>query len=138
MITAEPIDPKLTGPVYEKWGETARAGFQVVPDILLRKMHLLEINPTELTVLLNVLMHWWFSDRKPFPRTTTIARRMGSKLRTVQSALASLEAKKLIEREEGPNDAVYVNPALLVKKLAEFTKDDPQYLIRTKGSGGVA
>ena len=107
---------------------TARAGFQVAPDMLLKKMHLLDINPTELTVLLNVLMHWWYREKKPFPRTTTIARRMGSKLRTVQNALSSLEEKKLIEREIGPNDATYVNPAPLVKKLAEFTKDDPEYL----------
>ena len=58
---------------------------------------------------------------------------MGSKLRTVQNALASLEEKKLIEREVGPNDATYVNPAPLVKKLAEFTKDHPEYLMRTRG-----
>src|ERR1700730_7740037 len=134
MLGTEAANLKATtNPVYEKWGETARAGFQVVPDMLLKKMHLLDINPTELTVLLNVLMHWWYREKKPFPRTTTIARRMGSKLRTVQNALASLEEKKLIEREMGPNDATYVNPAPLVKKLAEFTKDDPEYLIRTRG-----
>lgn len=134
MLAIETTDLKATtGPVYEKWGETARAGFQVVPDMLLKKMHLLDINPTELTVLLNILMHWWYREKKPFPRTTTIARRMGSKLRTVQHAIASLEEKKLIEREVGPNDETYVNPAPLVAKLAEFTKDDPEYLIRTRG-----
>ncbi len=38
----------------------------------LKKMHLLEINPTELTVLLNILMHWWSREKKPFPRTSRL------------------------------------------------------------------
>lgn len=124
--------------VQDKWGEAARGGFQAVPDILLKGQKQLGLNSTELVVLLNVLMHWWYRDQKPFPRSTTIAKRMGSDVRTVQRALAKLEELELIERRPGPEGASYVDPALLVQRLEALVKDDPEYLVRTKGLRGVA
>jgi hypothetical protein len=63
------------------------AEFQIVPDLLLKNQKTLGLNATEMVVLLNVLMHWWHRDQKPFPRSTTIAKRMGITVRTVQRAL---------------------------------------------------
>jgi hypothetical protein len=70
--------PALTGPTHEKWGAAALAGFQTVPDLLLRHQKTLKISSAEMVVLLNVLMHWWYRDQMPYPRPTTIARSTGA------------------------------------------------------------
>jgi hypothetical protein len=119
--------------VYEKWGEAARAGFQAVPDLLFKHQETLNLNPTELVVLLNVLMHWWYRHQKPFPRPTTIARRMGSTVRTVQRAIAKLEEERLLVRQFGPNKVPVLDPEPLVRRLSAFAKNDPDYLVRTGG-----
>ncbi len=120
--------------VYEKWGEAARAGFQAVPDLLLKQQETLKLNPTELVVLLNVLMHWWYRDQKPFPRPTTIARRMGSTVRTVQRAITKLESEGLVQRQRGPKNVMVLDPDPLVQRLAELAKTDLDYLRRTRGA----
>jgi DNA-binding MarR family transcriptional regulator len=120
-------------PSQQKWGEAARGGFQVVPDVLLKNQHVLNIGPTELVVLLNVLMHWWYKDQKPFPRPTTIARRMGITVRTVQRALARLEEAELVVRQKGPNDSTFLDPSPLVERLSQLVKTDRDYLIRVDG-----
>jgi hypothetical protein len=64
MLGTEAANLKATsGPVYEKWGRDRARRFPGGARMLLKKMHLLDINPTELTVLLNVLMHWWRTKR---------------------------------------------------------------------------
>ncbi len=118
------------GAVYEKWGEAARAGFQAVPDLLLKQQESLQLNPTELVVLLNVLMHWWYRDQKPFPRPTTIARRMGSTVRTVQRAITKLETAGLVQRQKGPKNVMVLDPDPLVKRLCELAKNDLDYIHR--------
>lgn len=117
--------------VYEKWGEAARAGFQAVPDLLLKQQETLKLTPTELVVLLNVLMHWWYREQKPFPRPTTIARRMGSTVRTVQRAITKLEREGLVQRQRGPKNVMVLDPDPLVRKLSELAKTDLDYLRRT-------
>ena len=137
--TSKQPDTALNGAVIEKWGEAAKAGFQAIPDLLFKHQRTLSINATELVVLLNVLMHWWYRDQKPFPRSSTIARRMGSDIRTVQRALSRLEELELIERTKGPKkDTTYVDPQRLVAKLEILAMDDPDYLVRTQGRSGVA
>ncbi len=118
------------GAVYEKWGEAARAGFQAVPDLLFKQQEALKLNPTELVVLLNVLMHWWYRDQKPFPRPTTIARRMGSTVRTVQRAITKLEREGLVQRQRGPKNVMVLDPDPLVRRLSELAKTDLDYLHR--------
>jgi hypothetical protein len=129
---------RSTDPIFDKWGDAARAGFQAVPDLLLKNQKDLGINAVELVVLLNVLMHWWYRDQKPFPRPTTIAKRMGANIRTVQRALAALEEGGLIVRAEGPNAENVLDPEPLVKRLSELAKHDFDYQFRTGGLGGVA
>ncbi len=84
-------------------------------------------------VLLNVLMHWWYEHQKPFPRPTTIARRMGSTVRTVQRAIAKLENDGLLVRRITPKRVAELDPDPLVQKLCEFAKTDKDYLVRTGG-----
>ncbi len=87
-------------------------------------------NASELVVPLNVLMHWWYRDQKPFPRPTTIARRMGVNVRSVQRALANLQEMKLLVREKGPKEIIWLDPAPLVERLAQLAETDRDYLIR--------
>ena len=60
--------PPFKGTTHEKWGAAALAGFQTVPDLLLKHQKTLKISSAEMVVLLNVLMHWWYRDQMPFPR----------------------------------------------------------------------
>ncbi len=114
---------------YQKFGEAAIGGFQVVPDILLKRQGELGLTNVELVVLLNILMHWWTPGKNPYPRPSTIAHRMNSSTRTIQRAIAALEEKRLLLRE---NDLhrTYLNPQPLVVKLAELVRSDEHYQYR--------
>lgn len=118
--------------VYAKYREASIAGFQVVPDLLLKHQHDLGLSPTDLTVLLNVLMHWWYPERKPFPRSTTIAKRMGVTPRTVQRSLQQLEELGLLVREKEVRGPTYLDPAPLVARLEELARKDADYLHRRR------
>lgn len=119
--------------IFEKWGDAARAGFQAVPDLLLKHQGRLGLNSGELVVLLNVLQHWWYAEQKPFPRPTTIARRMGSTVRTVQRALMNLEKKgALVKTQRLEDDRPAFDPEPLVKKLSALAKTDPDYWHRVE------
>lgn len=87
----------------DKWGtgigSTPYTGFVAIPEAMLRGQKDLGINPTEMVVLQNILMHWWHPDKMPFPSNEGIAKRMGVETRTVQRAMRSLETQGLIERE---------------------------------------
>jgi hypothetical protein len=62
------------GAAHEKWGDALNAGFQLVPDVLLKHQSRLGLNPVDLVRLLDVLMHWWFAEQLPFPKTSLISR----------------------------------------------------------------
>jgi DNA-binding MarR family transcriptional regulator len=129
--------PALTGPTHEKWGAAALAGFQTVPDLLLRHQKTLKISSAEMVVLLNVLMHWWYRDQMPYPRPTTIARRMGTTVRTVQRALLKLQELGLLEKVENNNGGTSLDPTPLVRRLCELAQTDSNYLLKKQG-GAVA
>lgn len=120
--------------VMAKWGEAAVGGFQAVPDVLLKNQDKLGLSPTELVVLLNITMHWWYPTQRPFPRSTTIAKRMGVDTRTIQRALARLQELKLLakvkepEGESGEREVCDLNG--LVLALSGLAKDDPDYNYR--------
>lgn len=117
--------------VYAKYGEASIAGFQAVPDLLLKNQAVLGLSATDLVVLLNVLMHWWYPTQKPFPRSTIISTRMGISPRTVQRSLNELEKAGLLVRVKD-EDRIYLDPAPLVAKLTELAKSDTDYQIRRK------
>ncbi|MEJ7747004.1 MAG: helix-turn-helix domain-containing protein [Luteimonas sp.] len=73
-------------------------GFLVIPVLLLKRQRELGLDNTEALVLLNLLAAWWETDKRPYPRSTTIAQRMGVTPRTVQRSLEKLEKKGLILR----------------------------------------
>jgi hypothetical protein len=81
-----------------KWGRALEAGFQQIPDVLIRAQRLLELNPLDLAIVLNITMHWWEDENLPYPRPSMIAKRIGVSTRTVERRLADLARRGLVKR----------------------------------------
>jgi len=127
--------PSLPMRAADKWQDAAKAGFQLLPDLLLRHQAELELTATDLVVLINLTMHWWYPDQRPFPRSSTIAKRMGIDRRSVQRSLAKLSEKGLVERmvESLPdgNERQVCDLSGLQQRLSDLAKRDPVCLLRT-------
>jgi predicted transcriptional regulator len=86
------VEAKWQGAVNEK------SGFVALPISLLRLQKQLKLNATDMVVLTNLLAHWWKPNEGVFPRTTTIANRMGVDKRTIQRSTQKLVRAGLMER----------------------------------------
>ena len=119
---------------FEKWGDAGIAGFQALPDLLLKKQVELGLSPTDMLVLINVLMHWWYRDQRPFPRNITIATRMGIDTRTVQRSIKKMIDLDLIGREEEKTEEgetrTVIDVSKLVNRLSAFAQKDENFLYR--------
>jgi hypothetical protein len=82
----------------QKWGAAADAGFQIIPDVLFRCQRFLELDATDVVVLSNIMLHWWFEEDLPHPRPSVIAKRMNVSTRTVERHIEGMEKKGLITR----------------------------------------
>ena len=88
----------------ERWGKNViKAGYTVVPSIILRAQARLHINAVELAVLLHLLDHWWDNAEMPFPSKKRIADRLDVSTKTVQRAAAKLETEGLVRRVKRSN-----------------------------------
>lgn len=90
--------PQAHSAAYDKWGESLRAGFQIVPNVLIRGQSKLGLDTVDLAILLNITLHWWEAGQLPHPRLSIIANRIGVSRRTVERRVARLEEAGLIER----------------------------------------
>lgn len=82
-----------------KWGATVmKAGFCLIPSILLRCQQRIGLNPTQLAVLLQLADFWWSAERKPYPSKQLLSERLGISPRQVQRYIAELEEAGLIQR----------------------------------------
>jgi len=96
-----PAEDKSKFIAKRKWTSTViDAGFQIVPDTLVRAQAYLGLSPVDVVILLNVGMHWWQEDNLPFPRPSVIAKRMGTSTRTVERRLAKLQENGFLKRLE--------------------------------------
>ncbi|NTI46122.1 helix-turn-helix domain-containing protein [Rhizobium rhizogenes] len=85
----------------EKWGQAVMdLGFCLVPSLLLRAQRRLNLNPTQLAVLLQLCDFWWDKERKPFPSKETLSQRLSLSERQVQRYIAELEKEGLVRRIE--------------------------------------
>lgn len=125
------VDGNIPHRALDKWGDAARAGFQIVPDILFKNQEELGLTSTDLVVLLNILTYWWYAEKKPFPRTTTIAKRMGASPRTVQRSIEHLQALGLLRRVSG-GERTYFDPEPLVDRLEALAQSDRDFLIKER------
>lgn len=87
--------------VKDKWqgAVTDGSGFAAVPLSLLRLQTKLGLSQTDMVVLINLLAHWWDPSKGVFPRSSTIAKRMGVAKRTVQRSTQKMLDKGLIARD---------------------------------------
>ena len=147
MKTLTGLNPKpkkrvsRTGPSYAttpknaavaaKWGDAIRSGFQLLPDVLIKNQQKLELNPTDLVVIINLTMHWWYPAQKPYPRSHTIASRMGVDVRTVQRTFEKLRNLNLVQRKKEGDSTVFDLDGL-VDRLSELARADASF--RARGS----
>ena len=98
LESSDPIAPRANT-LRNKWGEAVGegSGFVAVPVALLRMQTKMGLTATDMMVLINLLAHWWNPEAAVFPRSTTIAKRMGINERTVQRAMRKLVRAGLAE-----------------------------------------
>ena len=121
------LTAKSNSHFVEKWGDAAALGFSQVPDALLTNQDKLGIDVTEMVVLLNVLSYWWYDERKPFPKSSTIAQRTGLSPRTVQRALQNLQQKDIVRKTKSDWGYRMFDPAPLVEKLGALARRSPKF-----------
>ncbi|PHQ66923.1 MAG: hypothetical protein COB92_06190 [Robiginitomaculum sp.] len=112
-----------TAAITSKWDDAVSSGFTAVPNALIKSQSHLGITASELNVLLNLLLHWWFKSDLPFPSSNTISRRTGMEIRTVQRHLKSLRRKNYIEKIKVNDKNVYSFEGLKVA-LEKFSNED--------------
>jgi DNA-binding transcriptional regulator YhcF (GntR family) len=85
----------------KKWSPTLmKAGWTVLPNILFERQQALGLDAIDINIILHIAAYWWTLEGKPHPSKKTIAAAMGIEPRTVQRRIASLEAARLIRREQ--------------------------------------
>lgn len=123
--TASPSAPEA------KWGDILKAGFQVLPDALVRGQHLLKLSATDMVVIANLNQAWWFVDRLPYLQPQTIAKRMGISERSVQRSLSRLRANGYLRQvrvEQNDGTVRYYHDLTgLREKLGELARRDIRY-----------
>ncbi len=73
-------------------------GFAIVPGVLIRAQAKLELDTTDLAILLNLILHWWKVGEWPYPQPSVLARRIGVSTRTVERHLEGLEERGFLLR----------------------------------------
>lgn len=118
-------EPLPVDTIAERWGDAVASGFTAVPNSLIRAQVGLGLTPNDIVVVLNILVHWWSSDRLPFPRTSVIAKRTGLSQRTVQRSLKTLRKKGLVVRIRGANQPSRFDLDGLITALSWHAINDP-------------
>ena len=122
-VATEGRPPAASGSrIYDRYGEVATAGFQPLPDVLLFHQAELGLKSEDLNVLLNILAHWYHPGSMPYPRTGTIAKRIGISPRSVQRSIVRLRALGLIGRGEDIRDGERFDVLPLLARLRPFAE----------------
>lgn len=106
--------------LYEKWGEIIKGyggGFTAIPNLILKKQGELELKPSELNVLMNLIRFWWSPENLPFPDIEKMAVEMGVSERTLYRSVSSLEEKGFIKRIQTEGKPTKYDLAGLIEKL---------------------
>jgi DNA-binding MarR family transcriptional regulator len=75
-------------------------GFTVLPSLIFRAQARLGLSPTHLAVLLQIADYWWEHERKPYPGTSALGKRLNLSPRQVRRHIADLEKAGLVKRIE--------------------------------------
>jgi len=85
----------------KKWTKALmKAGYTILPNVIIERQKALGLSPTELNVLLHLISFWWYADNPPFPSKKTIADAMQVSSSTVQRAVRRLESAGYVKREQ--------------------------------------
>lgn len=112
-----------------RWTKRVLApGFTLIPSALLRALVRLQIGPIELSVLLQMIDHWWENNDMPFPSKRRLAERIGVSEKTIQRAVTRLESEGLIRRSarhshHGGQTSNLYDLTPLVEKLTPIAED---------------
>ncbi len=72
---------------------------------MIRAQHRLGVNPTQFSILIQLLDYWRTPERAPFPTKQQLADRIGVKQSTIKANMAELEKAGLIKREQHKTSA---------------------------------
>ncbi|QIG53901.1 helix-turn-helix domain-containing protein [Altererythrobacter sp. BO-6] len=122
-IDASEVSDSEPNTVAAKWQGAVgpSSGFVAVPMTLLRLQSKYGLTPTEMLVLINLLAHWWEPSSVVYPRSTTVAARMGVDKRTVQRATRKMEKLGLMTRSYLDNGRRVFDFSPLARRLARDT-----------------
>jgi|SRR5579863_2406915 len=112
-----------------KWGEALSAGFQVIPNILIRDQNRLGLDALDVVILLNLTSHWWEQDNKPFVSPSLIGKRMNVSTLTVERPFEKLEDRQFIGRDpRGPmgGDGPYIRRYDLIAAGRNLEGSEPK------------
>jgi DNA-binding MarR family transcriptional regulator len=129
-ITDTNGEPLKQSRVRDKWDGATDPGFLTLPYVLLLHQAELGISSEHLNVLLNVIAHWHSNGRMPYPRSTSIARRMGISERTVQRSLSWLIHNGFLAKVPRlkRDDPQAYDMAPLVRKLKPYADERIKYI----------
>lgn len=127
--TAPPTKAAATKESEKKFGRAVMShGAYILPAILLRSQARLNVNSTEMIVLLQLLDFWWAENSSAYPSMSKIAERVALSTKQVQRTINSLVEKGLIAStnrtlpNNGKTSNLYTFDGL-VEKLESFEKD---------------
>jgi predicted transcriptional regulator len=87
-----------------RWGKNALGlGWVALPSTLIFLQAELQISPVGLNIILNLVLHWWSHDEKPYPSQEVISKRMGISKRTIQREIMNLVEKGIIKKTSSPS-----------------------------------
>jgi hypothetical protein len=82
-----------------KWSKTLwTTGWAALPVIILKYQRQLNLDATDINIILHLVRHWWTAERLPYPSKAEIAGCMGIDKSTVQRHVRKLEKAGLIQR----------------------------------------
>ncbi|HGM5583264.1 TPA: helix-turn-helix domain-containing protein [Pseudomonas putida] len=87
--------------IVDRWGkDLTAAGWTAIPNVLFEYSQELGLKSHHIVIILHLAGYWWRKGNDPFPSKATLARKIGVDSRTIQRAIAELERKGYIERNQ--------------------------------------
>jgi hypothetical protein len=84
----------------KKWTKALmRAGWTVLPSVILERQQAIGLDALDLNILLHLARYWWYSENPPHPSKKAIAECIGIDKSTVRRRIARMEKDGLILRE---------------------------------------
>lgn len=109
---------------YKKWGySTAQGGWTSVPNLLLKHSGRLNISPTELVILIQLMRFWWKEEDLPYPSISKTSEEMGVTRKTASKYFGLLKEKGYIRDIELPNGRIAYSLDGLIRTLDAISKE---------------